>query len=142
MHPFLSCKEKKIDDDNWGWEFMYHSLTRKELSKSLISIPWKPVEIDKNKYLILTVLSKVGVIETETDVQFLDFINKNKLDANKIIKELANDKLVYIDEGKIGLLIDELVTVFSDDGKVYAGENKSGEMSSYFAKQMTNKQSK
>lgn len=31
-HPFISCKERKIGDDNWGWEFMYHPLTRKQLA--------------------------------------------------------------------------------------------------------------
>jgi len=133
-HPFISCKERKIDNDNFGWVFMYHPLTRKQLSMSLVSTPWVPSEINKDKYTILHVLSQVGIVDINTDEQFLKFIKESKLDAEKIIKELAEARLVYVDEGKMGLLVDELLMVFSPDGKVYAGENKSGEMTNYFEK--------
>jgi hypothetical protein len=138
-HPFLSCKEKKIDDENWGWEFMYHPLTKKQLSIPLVPIPWAPTEIDRDKYSILNVLTQVGNVDIKTDEQFLKFISESKLDADKIIKELADARLVYVDEGKMGLLVDELVTVFSPDGKVFAGENKSGEMANYFGKNFITK---
>ena len=138
-HPFLSCKEKKIDEENWGWEFMYHPLTRKQLSMPLVPIPWTPTEIDREKYSILNVLTQVGTVDFKTDEQFLKFISESKLDADKIIKELADARLVYVDEGKMGLLVDELVTVFSPDGKVFAGENKSGEMANYFGKNFITK---
>jgi hypothetical protein len=133
-HPFISCKEKKIGDDNWGWEFMYHPLTRKQLSAPLVSIPWTPTEINKNIYTILHVLINSEIIELDTDNKFKKFIEDNSLDADKFIKELLDTKLVYVDEGKMGLLVDELHTVFSPDGKVFAGENKSGEMTNYFLK--------
>ena len=138
-HPFLSCKEKKIDEENWGWEFMYHPLTKKQLSMPLVPIPWTPTEIDRDKYSILNVLTQVGTVDIKTDEQFLKFISESKLDADKIIKELADARLVYVDEGKIGLLVDELVTVFSPDGKLFAGENKSGEMANYFGKNFITK---
>ena len=73
-HPFLSCKEKKIDEENWGWEFMYHPLTRKQLSMPLVPIPWTPTEIDREKYSILNVLTQVGTVDFKTDEQFLKFI--------------------------------------------------------------------
>ncbi len=133
-HPFLSCKEKKIDAENWGWEFMYHPFSRKQLSMPLVPIPWTPTEIDRDKYSILHVLTQVGTVNIKTDEQFLKFIIEKKLDADKIIKELVDARLVYIDEGKMGILVDELVTVFSPGGKVFAGENKNGEMSNYFGK--------
>jgi len=138
-HPFISCKEKKIDDDNWGWEFLYHPLTRKQLSLPLVPIPWAPTEIDKDKYSILNVLTQVGTVDISTDEQFLKFINDSNLNADKIIKELSDARLVYVDEGKMGLLVDELITVFAPDGKVYAGENKSGEMTNYFGKNILTK---
>lgn len=138
-HYFISCKEKKIDDDNWGWEFLYHPLTRKQLSLPLVPIPWTPTEIDKDKYSILNVLTKVGTVNISTDEQFLKFISDSNLNADKIIKELSDARLVYVDEGKMGLLVDELITVFAPDGKVYAGENKSGEMTNYFGKNILTK---
>jgi len=139
MHPFLSCKERKIDDDNWGWEFFYHQWTRKKLSLPLNHKPWTPTEINKDKCSILLALSKVEMIDINTDEQFLKFIADKKLDANKILRELSDDKLIYIDEGKMGLLVDELIMTFTPDGKAYAGENKSGEMTNYLGKQILTK---
>lgn len=133
-HPFISCKERKIDDDNWGWEFMYHPYTRKQLSAPLVSQPWMPTEVSKPEYTLLNVLSRVGSVEFDTDKQFQKFIEDNSLNTANFLKELAVKRLIYIDEGKVGLLVDELHIVFSPDGKVYAGENKSGEMTNYFLK--------
>lgn len=131
-HPFLSCKEKKMGDDKWGWEFLYHPLTRKQLSAPLVSIPWEPTEIDKNIYTILQMLTSYETIELNTDKQFKNLLDEQCLEADKFIKGLLETKLIYVDEGKMGLLVDELLIVFSPEGNVYAGENKSGEMSNYF----------
>ncbi len=133
-HPFISCKEQKIGDDSWGWDLFYHPLTRKQLSAPLVSTPWAPTEIDRNKYSLLLILSNVGSIELERDEQFKKFIKDNSLDVDKFIKELVETRLVYIDEAKMGLLVDEIHLVISPDGKMYAGENKSGEMTTYFLK--------
>lgn len=138
-HPFISCKEKKIDEENWGWEFLYHPLSKEQLEKPLSSVPWKPTEIDSDKYSILNVLTKVETVDINSDVQFIKFIETKKLNADRIIKELIEGRLIYLDEGKIGLLVDELLTVFSPDGKVYAGENKNGEMTNYFSKEIIKK---
>jgi hypothetical protein len=138
-HPFLSCKEKLINSEAVGWEFNYHTFTRKQLSTPLVPKPWTPTEIDSAKFSILTVLTKVVTVDINTDQQFLDFIKINKLDANKITNELIDARLIYIDEGKMGLLVDELSFFTTPDGKVYAGENKSGEMANYFSKQIVTK---
>ncbi|MGH2667473.1 DUF6602 domain-containing protein [Flavobacterium sp.] len=136
VHPFLSCKERKMDETSWGWEFLYHPLTRKQLSAPLVSTPWEPTEINKDKYSILNVLTQVEFVDINSDKDFLKFIKTEKIDVEKIIKELSEARLIYIDEGKMGLLVDELYTVFTPDGKIFAGENKSGEMTSYFSKQI------
>ena len=135
-HPFLSCKERKIDEDNWGWEFSYHPMTRNQLSMPLVPTSWKPTEIDRDKFSILNVLLQVGTVDINCDEQFLKFIETGKLDSQKIIRELSDARLVYVDEGKMGLLVDQLHTVFTPEGKIFAGENKSGEMTSYFSKQI------
>lgn len=138
-HSFISCKERKTDDDNWAWDFIYHPLTRKQLSMPLVPTPWEPTEIDHDKYSILNLLIQFGTVDINSDEQFLKIIETEKLDAQQIIKELSVARLVYVDEGKMGLLVDQLQTVFTPDGKVFAGENKSGEMTSYFSKQILNK---
>lgn len=101
---------------------------------SLVSIPWTPTEIDKNIYTVLCVLINSETIELDTDKSFKKFLENSSLDFDKFIKQLLETKLVYVDEGKMRLLVDELHTVFSPEGKIYAGENGSGEMTNYFLK--------
>lgn len=133
-HPFIACKEIKIDNKNWGWEFWYHNLSKKLLSEPLPTVEWKPIEIDKQKYTLLYVLGQKGIIQIENDTNFKQFIKDENIDQEKFLNELIESRLVYMDEGKLGLLVDELLMVYLN-GKVYAGENKSGEMTSYFGKQ-------
>lgn len=133
-HPFLSCKETKIDIDRWGWEYYYHSLTKSELEKPLIPIEWKPAEINEIKFSILKSVLDKGVIDIENDSELITFSKSKNLNIKRVIKELVEDRLIYEDEGKIGLLVDELMISFSPNGQVYAGENKSGEMSNYMKK--------
>ena len=136
VHPFLYCKERKIREDSWGWDFIYRPLTRKQLSAPMVDKPWTPTEVDKNQYTFLHVLSSVENIDIENDDQFKKFLSDNGLDTDDFIRGLLMTRLIYLDEGKVGLLVDELHTVFSPDGKIYAGENKSGEMTNYFMKKL------
>lgn len=135
LHPFLFCKEKKIDDDNWGWEFYYHYLTRKQLASPLIPKPWAPIEVNKAQYKFLNLLGRVESLNLE-DIRFKKFISDNSLNVSEFIATLLKTKLIYVDENNIGLLTDELHTGFTPDGKVYAGENKNGEMIRYFLKEI------
>lgn len=135
-HPFISCKEKQIDAENWAWEYNYHTLTKKQLELPLDPVPWVPIEIDTNKYTILTVLGQVGVIDIGNDNAFKKFVTDNGLNIESVVNELVESKLIYLDEGKIGLLTDELTMAFTPDGKVYAAENKSGEMTNFINKQV------
>lgn len=135
-HPFISCKEKKIDGENWGWEYIYHPLTRKQLALPLDAVAWAPIEIDVDKHTILSMLCQVEVIDIDNDEGFKKFISDNSINIETFVSELIESRLVYLDEGKLGLLVDNLTMAFTPDGKVYAGENKSGEMSNFINKQI------
>lgn len=133
VHPFLSCQETKIDAEKMGWGFNYLYLDRKALSKPLLPLEWRPTKIDKNEFIILNALLKQSVISIEHDASFLKFLNDVNLDCFQITKNLRESRLIYIDEDKMGLLVDQLLIVSSSEG-VFAGENKNGEMTSYFEK--------
>lgn len=136
MHPFISCKHTKMSDENLGWELMYNQFTKSQLSAPLVSQPWTPIEVDEYQFTFLQVLSKTETIEPETDKEFNKFIKDKQLNADYFINKLLATRLIYIDEGKVGLLVDELKTVFTPDGKIYMGEDKSGEMTNYFLKEL------
>ncbi len=76
VHPFLWCKERQIDEDNWGWEFYYHSISKKELEQPLTPLPYKPIEITDEQFIVLQYVSNSGSIVVESDAKFNKFILK------------------------------------------------------------------
>lgn len=131
---FLSCKERKLDNEQWGWEYFYYPFTEEQLNEPLPIVDWEPAEIDRNKFSLLNVLSKVESVDINRDKDFIEFIHKNKIDKDKILRELIEARLIYLDEGRIGLLTDDLLMSIAPDGKVYAGDNKDTRMTNYLKK--------
>lgn len=136
MHPFLFCKERKISEDSWAWEYKYHGLSRKQLAEPIEKEEWKPVELTKAQYSVLYRMSGAGAIDLYNDKQLHAFIETEKEELSSFIDKLVETRLVYVDEGKMDFLVDELLMIFSPEGKVYGGENKNGEMMNYFKKLM------
>lgn len=69
-----------------------------------------------------------------TDQSLLDLISKNHIDFETALEGLIAGRILYRAESEIGLLPDDLQIYISGEGKIYAGENKSGEMFHYFMK--------
>jgi hypothetical protein len=136
LHAFLSCKERKIDEDSWGWEYSYHDLDRKQLSEPIEREEWKPIELTKAQYSVLFRMSKAGAIDLYNDSQLHDFLKSENVELSSFIDNLVKTKLVYVDEGKMDFLVDELLMTFTPEGKVFGGENKNGQMANYFLKRM------
>lgn len=132
MNPFISCKERKMNNENWGWEYNYHEINRKKLSEPFIKEEWKPTELNKSQFAILNQISHSGAIDIYNDKQLSDFLNNEHQELTTFIDGLIATRLVYVDEGKMNLLVDDLLIVFSPDGKVYGGENKNKRMTNYF----------
>ncbi|PZR16203.1 MAG: hypothetical protein DI539_17890 [Flavobacterium psychrophilum] len=131
VHSFLSCREKRIDDEKMGWEFNYLQLSRKALAKPLVQIKWEPTKINKAEFILLDVLSKKGIIDIKHDQHFLKFLNDENLSLSTLTKRLLDSRIIYIDENQVGLLVNELLIVSSEEG-FFAGENGNGRMTSYF----------
>ncbi|MCF2503475.1 hypothetical protein L0663_08820 [Dyadobacter sp. CY107] len=129
-HPFLACKVMKLTDSHWGWDFRYHYLTRKQLSLPMSALPWKPYELDVPQVVILQFFQAQGYCNV-SDPSLLDLISRNNIDFESTLQILIKQRLLYQEENEIGLLVDDLQICIAGDGKIYAGENKSGEMSHY-----------
>ena len=83
----------------------------------------------------MDILIKIEEIDLLKDQKFQSFIKKEKIILQDVIAELEKEGIIYCEDNKIKLLTDELLIV-SLNGKIYAGENRSGEMINYFEKQM------
>jgi len=133
FHPFLNCKERKMDEMNYGWEYNYHGLTRKELSKPLVPIDWKPIEINKVESTILFTLINTHKIKCDKDL--IEYLEKEKVTLDDFAEGLSKKRIAYKEGNEIILLMDLPIISFATDGKTYIGENKSGEMSNWIKKQ-------
>jgi len=136
MHPFIFCKDRKIDEENWGWEYNYQELSRKRLAEPLEREEWKPVELSRSQFVVVNRISRAGAIDLYNDNQLVEFLKTEDEELSSFVDKLVETKLVYVDEGKMDLLVDELLLTFSPDGKTYGGENKNGQMTNYFLKKI------
>jgi hypothetical protein len=130
-HPFLACTNKKIKGHLHGWDIYYHELSKNQLEIPLTSTPWKPVEINPNLQVILLILGSQGSIDIENDEEFLDYIQSHDLIKEEIIDKLVSSRLVYIENNQMRLLTDNLNVVNTPDGKIFAGDDKNGELQQF-----------
>jgi hypothetical protein len=96
-------------------------------------VPWQPEEIDVSELAFLHFIGSTGTIQIEGHAGLNRFVRDNGIDLEKIIERLTTKGLIYLDDGRIGQLVDNLMVV-AHGGKFYAGENNNGEMVSYFTK--------
>lgn len=133
FHPFLKCKETKIDEINFGWEYSYHELTKKQLSEPLVPIDWKPIEINKIESTILFTL--INTHKIKCNKELIEYIEKEKSTLDELVNNLTRKRIAYQEGDEIILLLDLAIISFAPDGKTYIGENKSGEMYNWMSKQ-------
>jgi hypothetical protein len=133
FHPLLFCKEKKISEDSWAWEYRYHELSKYLLEKPLTPKEWSPLVVNRDQFIILDLLLKFWEIDMKNDVNFKALLKKENINLEKVIEELEQERIIYCEDSKIKLLTDELTMVLIN-GKIYAGENKSGELSAFIKK--------
>ncbi|MFY7861129.1 MAG: DUF6602 domain-containing protein [Chitinophagales bacterium] len=135
IHPFIRCKERKMDGEKYGWEYAYHWLTPKALSKPLPPIAWLPIEIEFYEQVIL--MSLFENRQTAIDKELEKFCLKHKTTVEDLIDKWTRERIAYKNGNKIVLLLDEPIMTSDPDGKLYIGENKSGEMINWMNKRST-----
>ena len=82
-----------------------------------------------------------GPINLTHDSEFRSGISSKSYDFDKFISEFTSTKLLYIDEGLIYISTVELSIVITPSGKVYAGENASGQMTEWQTSKLGSKKS-
>jgi hypothetical protein len=133
FHPLLFCKESKTGEDSWGWEYYYNEIPRELLEKPLVPKQWKPLIVTRNQFILLNLLMKIEEIDMSHDDKFKQLVKQENIDLAKTIKELEEERFIYIEDNKIKFLTDELKMV-ALNGKIYAGENKSRELDTFISK--------
>ena len=133
-HQFLSCKEKIVESGISGWEYFYHTLSRKDLSHPSTKKPWEPLEYDSEIQFLISLILENVEIDITKDKNFLRFIEEGNVNVELLLKKLLDSRLFYFDENKLSLSGDKIFLYNAYDGKTYLGYNKSGEFDSYIVK--------
>jgi hypothetical protein len=131
---FLNCRLKKVQE-NLGWELDYFNAQSQSLKDNTESIDWSPVFIDDTQHIIINELCSDGEIDLLTDKEIEGFVIKGGYESLGIFIEKLNDTgLTYVVNNKLRLLTDQCQCVIMGNGKIVAGDNKSGRLSNWLMK--------
>lgn len=120
-YPFLRCRPVK-SNDILGYNFAYVDLPNDNDEKTNY-IEWEPVELNEPEFKVLYWLCEHGELSLDN---LHELISDYSINEDELLRRLNEERLLYIDErDKIRLLTVECAIVVKN-GKVYAGENKSG----------------
>ncbi|WP_341900724.1 DUF6602 domain-containing protein [Fluviicola taffensis] len=136
--PLLSCKIGKLGDQ-FGWNFNQHVFAKEDILEEVPLSEWEPTELNMTQYVIFQEIIRNGDVVIDQSLD--DFVNENKefASSEEFIKSLISTGLVWRSENRLKPLTDEAQCVILPDGRVMAGENKSGRLTNWALKQMQNK---
>jgi hypothetical protein len=131
---FLDCKSQEFEGKR-GWNYQSIVLSDIELKSHVSLIEWHPAEIDKAQHFVITKLCSDPEIDLETSNSFGDFVTEHGYSSEEeFLGKLVATGLVYIENRKLKLLTVQCACVFLPDGRVVAGENKSGRLTNWVNK--------
>lgn len=134
---FLDCRLKEYNG-NQGWEYNYFNISDKSLKEHTETAEWKPVEVDKKQHVVINEVGQKGEIDLSADLELEKFVVEDS-DYNSLtdfLEKLKLTGLVFIENNKLKLLTDECECVFLPNGKVVAGENKSGRLTNWVMREI------
>jgi hypothetical protein len=131
-NSFLDCTYGMLGDRG-GWH--YHAFQpKKEFFNSPLPVKdWEPVSINQKQFVIIQILGKEGMIDIVKDANLEAFVTEEDAygSLQQFIEELVATGLIYLNGSILRLLTDQCECVFMPDGRVVAGENKSGRLTQW-----------
>lgn len=131
---FIDCRAKIVEGMT-GWEFNYITVGDESLSENIEVIEWSPAFIDTIQFSVFNVLLQKNEIDLSTDTQIGELACNNGYSSlSELVDSLKSTNLVYTEGSKLKLVTDRCQCCFLPDGKIVAGENKSGRLTSWVDK--------
>ena len=134
LRPLLLAKARPVGAYG-SWDYREYVISKKELDRMITLRKWKPVELSESEAFIVVSLldnSKINV----TDIWFKDEVKKLKHPIQDVLLRLRNRNIISVEGNIIELLTDQCDLAFFPNGKIYAGENKTGRLSRWIFKEM------
>lgn len=138
VHGFILGRYKELEQIR-GWEYFYLPTTKKELKKPLNHKEWEPVFVDQVQFIVLNRLCKVETIDTKNDKEMNEFLSKQNYSWDSFIKSMRDTGLVDTKNGILKLITENCVCGITNDGRYFAGDNKTGRVTRWTIKNMNKK---
>ena len=134
VHPFMDCYAQKINSEQHGWAYRYRALSADQLNVPLKNIPYSPTDLNDVQCSVMRLLMNKGQIDFVNDREFRTYLSKNDYSTDQLITELKQLRMIYLEANIIKPLPDQFAFVFTPDGRILAGENRSGELDHWMMK--------
>jgi hypothetical protein len=134
FHLFLSGRivEK---DGKIGWDYRYAPIEKNVLEEEYEPLPWEPVYIDQNQYVVIHKLC-VGETVDITSSDFLQWLGKENVSVPDFIDSLLETGLIALKNNELMLTTEQCQCAFLPTGECVAAENNTGRLSRWIASRL------
>lgn len=140
LRPLVLGKCVKVDEIT-GWEYYENRIPKEDFETFPDSLEWNPSFLNYAQYQIVN--GMCGLLEANLDdKEFIDFALNlgNYKTKEDFIRDMLDTQLIYIDDKMdLKLLTDECKVCILPDGRVVAGEDKSGRLTRWVSNFMKNR---
>ena len=138
LKPLLLAKALERDG-NVGWYYEYFALPPQILDNLPARDNWQPIELDDRQYAVLAilVLMENSGISDGVDIDCPELIREfedSEYSLNDAIEYLRKVGLISLEDGKLRTLTRECKIAALPDGRIVAGEDRSGRFSKWLMK--------
>lgn len=131
VNPFLFAIAIKGQKSGWGYEYL--PMNKERLKAGNDDRQWHPADFDLNEFIVMQQLCANGVLDI-SDPNVLDLFDKGGVTVSDFAAKLHSERLAALRGTLLELITDECVCAMLPDGRMIAGENKSGRLTRYAIK--------
>jgi hypothetical protein len=124
---FGKCIKK---DGRMGWEYYENKIPRKDFEYFPDTLEWQPSFLNNAQFHIVNGLCNL-LPANLNDTEFIEFVINlgNYQSKEEFVKDMLDTNLIYISENQeLKLITDECKIYILPDGRVVAGEDKTGRL--------------
>lgn len=125
MHGFL-CARYIEKYQAGGWQIEKINATHEQLNHPIKNSEWQPVFINKTQLKIFRLLVNNDVINYEGSKEIRDIIENDGYNFSEFITNLVKTGLISAANGKLELITVKCICGILPDGRIYAGDDKTG----------------
>lgn len=121
-----------------GWEYYYVPTGKEELEKPHSHKNWEPVFLDSIQFVIINQLCINGTIDL-MEIEYLGFLEKHNYTIEGFINSIKLTGLINVKGSVLSLITDYCQCGITQDGRYFAGDNKTGRVSRWMLAQLDKK---